>query len=670
MSKKSDSSAAPAPLSLDKLTIVEALDDTTGLIPAAVAPIGINARLTTGQATRTSDWMTIEIRRRDVLPPTWTTLVGAFQLVDYGPQVPDIINKFIPAIPPQFPHGLYELRNSQFRNRGGAPGEVVDSSDPAPFRVDTIAPYAVETSREQPAVPVFANAPRDTVINDDFLNREGGVEITIPPNNYPALPGRFELGDNFYVYLGPAMDPRPEYLVSDPEGIPMQDTGGSLFVPKEAILNNGLNYLIYTIKDLAGNISRPSISDFRTVALFEDPDPLALFLPLAPAPRNNSIDDLLDINDYRQGITAEVETYTNHVIGLDKFELQVETQPFGTQTEELTEFPVVFKNFNDAIKAAYTNQLGPQRIVMRYRVDRNGVFFLSPDKAVMLDLSLEGPTLPGTLEPGDVNPALELAQVYGAVSNRLNTLTIDDADQPVRIVIPLWTIAAVPHPDNRFFLFWGAAKEKLGPFPLSTLTPGADATFNIPWEVVARNGNGNQNISYSVIGPGTTNENPSGVTQVNVEDAVRVVLPAAEFLHLSIDREWTCESLQRRSDGLPPARAAELFIPADPRLVVGNIVTVTVTVTCAAFGFPPGPFTDFFESAALTQKDVEEGFIVDIPYGNFLKQCVFGPCVVTYTTTVNTGGTGHGAEAGVYTEFSSPGSYCDGTEIVRPPVRR
>ena len=664
MSGKNGSPNAPAPLVLNAPTIGEALDDASGLIPAIVAPVGITLSLSTGTATRNTDWMSVEIRDVTVTPITWNTLVAPYQINLPAP-VPPIITRFVPAPIPEFQHGYYELRNTQYRNNAGVPGPSLDTSNPGAFQVDTIAPYAIRDLREQPTVPVFTNAPPGTIINDAFLINEGGLEIGIPANTYGPQTGRFEPGDRINVYFSPVMDPRPEYLVSG-TGIPMLPTGGTFFLPRAQIILSGLYYLFYTITDRAGNTSRPSFNDFRTIALLDDPVPLPLFLPLAPAPRAGSTDDLLNIADYVQGIEAHIEEYLEHAIGLDKFEVQWEMQPFGPQTTELSAFPVVFNNMNEAIKAAYTQALGPQTVNVRYRIDRNGVHFISPDKTVRLDLSVAGPALPGTLEPGEVNPALNLAQVYGAVSDELNTLRIGDADQPVRIVIPLWTIAVLPHADNRFFLFWGLTKERVGPFALSTTTPGADATFNIPWEVVARHGNDMQPVSYVVTGPGTTNENPSGVTQVNVIDAVTVVLLPPEFQHLDANGEWSCQSLKTRGPGTPPTYYAEVFIPADARLVVGNSVTVTITLFSDAFGVPPGPFTQDFTYPSLSQEDVDNGFIVEIPYRPFMIQSLFGPGEASYTTIVNTGATGRSELAEVYTSFSDPDKYCDGGEIVRP----
>ncbi|NMX66310.1 hypothetical protein HBO15_03030 [Pseudomonas sp. WS 5111] len=660
MSSNPDVTITPAPFVIDAPTIAEALDDATGLIPVAVARAGITLQLRTGLISLRTDWLSVEIRRTTDTVPSWTTFVPPFQ-INLNP-VPAIIDRFVPAPAPEFEfaHGFYELKVTQYRNASGVPGPARDESDPAAFRVDLIAPYAVAASREQPTAPVLVNAPPGTVINNAFLINQGGVEVRILANSFGPQPGRFEAGDEIDVYYSPVMDPRPEYLVSGP-GVPMlpPPASSTFFLPASLITLSGLYYFFYTIRDRAGNVSRPSFNEFRTVSLLADPVPLAPFLPLAPAPRNGSTDDLLSIADYVQGIDLHIEQYVNFVTGLDKFETQWEAEPFGPQTTELTGFPVVFNNMNDAIKAAYTATLGPQTVNVRYRIERNGVFFTSPDKTLQLDLSVEGPVLPGTLEPGDVNPGLNPPQVFGANSNELNTLRIGDANLPVTIVIPLWIIAALPHAANEFYLYWGTSRERVGPFPLSTTVPGADATFTIPWDVVARHGNNMQPVSYSVIGPGTTNENPSPVTMVNVIDAVTVELAPARYQRLVFD-EWNCQSLVQIQPGSPPVLAATVLIPGDARLVVGNTVDVTITITSERPGHPSGPFTLTITTPPLTAAEVANGIEVNIIYRPFLAQVAFGPCEVTYTTGVAGGGLGRGELAEVYTVFSNPDSFCDG----------
>ncbi|WP_226457137.1 hypothetical protein [Pseudomonas sp. AF03-9] len=657
--------SAPAPLVINAPTIAEALDDATGLIPAIVAPVGITVELSTGGISRPTDWMSIEIRDVAATPPTWSTLVAPFQ-INTNP-VPAIINRFVAAPVPEFRHGFYELKNTQYRNAaGGIPGPAFDESNPGAFRVDTIAPYAVATSREQPTVPTFNNVAPGEVIDNAFLIREGGVEIGIPANTFGPQPGRYEAGDMINVYFSPVMDPRPEYLVSGP-GVPMLPTGATFFLSAAQIVLSGLYYIFYTITDRAGNVSRPSFVDFRTVSLLADPVPLAPVLPLAPDDIGGA-DDLLDIPDFLAGIELHIEEYLNFATGLDQFEWQWQAQPFGPQSPPLVDFDVIFDNMNDAIRAAYTAALGPQTVSVRYRIERNGLFFPSPDKQVRLDLSVEGPVLPITLPPGSENPGLELARVFGAVTaTELNTLRIADADQPVTIRIELWNIPALPHPLNDIYLLWGVTKERVGPFNIGATAPGTDFEFTIPWDVVARHGNGPQPVSYVVTGPGTTNENPSGVTTVNVIDAVTVVLPPAQFLRLDGLGEWSCASLLTRMPGSPPVLYGELFIPGDPRLVAGNTVDVTITITNDFPGLPAGPFMLSITTPPLTPAQVTSGFNVEVTYRPFLAQVPFGPCEVTYSTITSTGATGHGELADVYTGFSNPDSFCDREPFVPTP---
>jgi hypothetical protein len=244
----------------------------------------------------------------------------------------------------------------------------------------------------------------------------------------------------------------------------------------------------------------------------------------------------------------------------------------------------------------------------------------------------------------------------------LNELHAQDAELPVRIDIPLWTIAALPHANNQFYLLWGLSQERVGPFNLSTTVPGDTATFQIPWEVVARHGNGPQPVSYVVTGPGTTNENPSGITTVNVIGAVTVVLAPAEFLRLDINGEWSCQSLLIRTPGAIPVLYGEIFIPGDPRLVVGNTVTVTLTIFNDFPALPPGPFTETITSAPLTRDMVDNGFNVQVDYRPFLAQTFYGSAEVTYTSELDTGAIGRGELATEPTGFSNPNSYCDGVE--------
>ncbi|OPA90003.1 hypothetical protein BFW86_12605 [Pseudomonas fluorescens] len=427
------------------------------------------------------------------------------------------------------------------------------------------------------------------------------------------------------------------------------------------IVLSGLYYLIYVIQDFAGNRSRVSILDSRTVSLMPDPVPFPLFFPFAVAPDGGSTDDLLDINDYVNGIAAHVLFHPNAAPGVDQYEMRVAAQPYLTQTDALTTFPVIIDDshgLNAALKTAYTATLGPMPVTFDGRIDRGGMFIPIPPITRRLDLSVEGPVSP--VEPGDPNPNLNALQVFGSGSTELNTLRITHANQPVTVIIPLWTVAALPHALNDIWVEWGASRERAGPFNLGTTTTG-DFTFTVPWGLVANHGNGEDiPVRYIVTGPGTTNENLSLDTLVDVIDAVTEELPAAEFAHLVFDL-WTCGSLLK--DPSPATTSyAEIVIPADIRLAVGNTLTITLVLTNQHSDLPPGPFT-LDIPITVEAADLTTDRVVRVPYSPFLRQAVYGPCEMTYTTVLSNGATGSGIMAETYTIFSEASSYCDGVQF-------
>ncbi|OWP71726.1 hypothetical protein CEC48_11660 [Pseudomonas sp. K2I15] len=645
-------------------TIVEALDNVTGLIPVRVAAVGITVECRLGAARLGTDWVSIEIRTAGTIPGPWSLLVPPRQISTAAfPVPPPIFNIFVPGGAGGFENGVYELRNLQYRNGPAGPGAALDESFPAPFRVDTIAPYATLSIPFQPLVPVLVNAPPGTVIDNDFLTTQGGLEIAIPDNTFLPVAGAWEAGDILEFYWSPVMDPRPKFFVGSQ---PMLQTGNTFFLLAADIVLSGLYYFFYTIIDRAGNPSRPSFNEFRDVSLLDDPVLEAPFLPLAPAPEGGSTDNLIDIKDYMQGVDVWIETYTNPAPLVDRGEVQWEAELYGPQQGPIATFPEVFRNMNDAIKASYTQVKGPQPVSVRYRIDRGGIFFYSPDKDILLDLSVEGPTLPGTLEPGDDNPLLNPIHLFGAVSDEEDVLREVDANLPVRAEIILWNVPELPAPGLDITVLYGTTEERVGPFPIGTTAPGTLLTFDIPWDVVARHGNGPQIVRYVVTGPGTTNENRSGPTTVNVIDAVSVILNPVQFLR-AVDPALNvldCSSLRQRGAGTPPVLYAEIFMPGDPRLAGGSVVTLTLTLLGVHPEFPPGPFTQDFPHT-LSDDEATNGYTFQIDYRPFLALVVVGTIEASYTVPVAGGATGRGTPVDGIVIWN-PATYCDGVVIPTP----
>lgn len=665
MSSNPNATSPTAPLIVAAPTIAETIRIADGLVHRTTASVGITVECRVGTVTLTNDWIGIEWRTTSGGTGPWTVLMPPFQIVPGSPPAPPTppittIDRFVAAPPPEFNFGRYEVRTVQYRNAGVGPGPVGEESFPCPLNIDTVAPYALVLSREEPDVAIFNNVPVGTVIDNSFLTTQPGVDVGIPPNSFGPASGRFELGDWIHIYFGTDMFPDPANLVSG-AGVPMTATGATFLIASSMIVVSGLHYLIYVIEDTAGNRSRPSRATSRMVSLIADPVPFPLSFPLASAPGSGSTDDLLDIKDYLAGITAEVILHPNAVPGLDRYEMRVAAQPYLTQSGPLTTFPVTFDDsygLNAALKAAYTAPLGPMNITFDGRIERNsGLFIPIPPITRRVDLSVEGPTLPGTLDPGSPNPNLNLLQVFGAGSTELNTLRIGHANQPVTITIPLWTVAALPHGMNDIWVEWGASRQRVGPFNLGATTTG-NFTFTVPWTLVISGGNGlSIPVRYLVAGPGTTNENLSLDTSVAVIDAVTEVLNAAEFGNLAFGL-WTCASL--KADPAPATtQYAEVVIPADSRLVPGNTLTITLTLTNQHAALPPGPFSLPIPITVNTA-DLTTDRIVRVPYRPFLAQALYGPCDMTYTTVVSSGADGHGVLANVYTIFSEASSYCDG----------
>ncbi|WP_411706362.1 hypothetical protein [Edaphovirga cremea] len=653
-----------APLVVPAPTIAETIRDADGLIHYLTASKGITVECRVGAITLRNDWIGLEWRTTSGGTGPWTVLAAPFQIEPGAPTQPPIppittIDRFVPAPAPEFAHSRYEIRTVQYRNAGGAPGATGEESFPCPLNVDVVASYATVLTREEPDRATFNNVPVGTVIDSNFLSTQPGVSVGVPQNSYGPVSGRFELGDLLHIYFGPDMFPNPQYLVSG-AGEPMTATGATFLIPSSTIVLSGLYYLIYVIQDFAGNLSRPSIADSRTVTLLPTPVPFPLFFPLADAPNGGSTDDLLDVKNYKAGIVAEVIAHPNAVQGLDQYEMRVAAQPYLAQSPPLITFPVTFDDtygLNAALKAAYTVALGPMSVTFDGRVERNGVFIPIPPITRQLDLSVEGATLPGVLEPGDPNPNLNPLQVFGAASTELNTLRIAHANQPVTITIALWTVPPLPHGLNDIWVEWGASHERVGPFNLGGTITG-NFTFTVPWSLVVNHGNGlGIPVRYIVTGPGTTNENLSLDTLVDVIDAVTEELDAAEFGNLVFGL-LTCGSL--KADPSPATtHYAEVVIPADSRLVAGNTLTITLTLTNQHTALPPGPFT-LHIPITVNVADLTTDRVVRVPYRPFLAQAVYGPIEMTYTTVLSNGADGHGIKAEVYTIFSEANSYCDG----------
>ncbi|WP_236301320.1 hypothetical protein [Pseudomonas lactis] len=216
-----------------------------------------------------------------------------------------------------------------------------------------------------------------------------------------------------------------------------------------------------------------------------------------------------------------------------------------------------------------------------------------------------------------------------------------------------------PHPGLSIIFLW--EEERVGPFPITTEGAGETFSFEIDWEVVARHGNDLKTIRYLVIDPDTTNENPSPPTEVDVQDAVTIMLAMAEYVDRNSGNRWNCASLKTRSPGPPPVLYGEVYVPGDTRMALGVPLTLQLSLTNTLAGRPPGPFPLTLEHPVITQADKDNGITFEIDYKGYLDQAPTGNCVATYFTVLSNGVTGRGMPSDTRVGMSNAHTYCDGT---------
>lgn len=574
-------------------TVVEALDPTTGLISAATANVGITVNCTLGDFSDDFDW--IEIQRQDLsLPlPNWTTIHGPVQLM--LPAAGNTVDVPVPAPTATggFVHGRYQVRHLLYVNQFGdpsipgdvdRPGDLGEFSVGALFTVDRIAPYASAGTRDQPPVAVYTGTllPGEPV-TQSFLNAAGGLPFNIPDNAYPIPSGQWAIGDTLKYYWSPNLFPQPQFEVGGLIPLrPMLQTGNTFLLPASAITTSGLLNFFYTITDLAGNVSRPAVVASFNVSLLPAPEQKEIFIPFAPAPEGGSLDNLLNILDYRTGIEAWVRTYLNKQPA-DQIQLKWGTQPVTALSPTFTTFPLIFNSLNTLIVDDYAQRKGRQPTDIQYRIVRNGESFDSLVKTVDVDLSVTGVVNPG--DPGTRNPDLPPPHIFGQGSLVPDVLRAEHANLPVTMAIDLWTLPDLPAPGMFIFGVWDGVVIPT-PFPITTELPGDRITLTFLWDIVAANGNGPHAVHYFVSPTATPNTltdnlNNSPDTLVEVIDAVTLALAPPVYQRVvgsGASAQWTCDSLGPRPQTTPVNYDGQIFVPGDARFVLGQQLTLTVRV--------------------------------------------------------------------------------------------
>jgi hypothetical protein len=408
--------------------------------------------------------------------------------------------------------------------------------------------------------------PKETITDEYLAAHDNQVIGTVP--GYPD----WQPGDTVSYWWEkaplpdePDFQPVATIAVEGPAGSAQQVIFSASHIKAKG---DGDVVTFYSLRDKAGNRSRyPKTPATASVAL--GPIPTDLENPVVPFADD---DDLIDLKDAIAGVKVQIPEFTGyHVGGGDQIELTwgttvVALYPVGASPVFPLEIPVPAQT----LKAEYGSATGAVSTNVSYRVMRGTQpSAQTPVTTVDVDFSVIGPARPDPDPdwPNPVNTNLPMAEVRGRVSNRRNTLTEEDKNQPADLEFEFYG----PLKEGEYIeFFWDAE-------PVSEATyivedgddEGTVAKVEIPWSYILHAGNKSVPVHYRIGSPDSTNEQQSRTTLVEVS-AVILIPEAPTFMDLNSKGVLDCSSL----DGVDHAVRVEV-----PDLSVNLREGDTVTMT-------------------------------------------------------------------------------------------
>ncbi|MFK3726232.1 hypothetical protein ACI2KE_20710 [Pseudomonas monteilii] len=465
------------------------------------------------------------------------------------------------------------------------------SSEKLTLLFDRVAPYPN-------ALP-----PKFAAIDDVTDANKNAVKLQLPAY------ADHQPGDKVYIWwLKTVPSDLPPPNITEPvDTVPKQ-----LDVPLALIedVGDGGVKAVYTLADKAGNFSSPSEPLDVGVAL--GLWPTAFGLPAVDLASDNG---LIDQADVAQGVDVEVP-YFDNAKETDEIRVHWGAKSTGWRQVAAGTFPVVFRIESLWIWEEYgaDQATGEVEVDVTYEVRRGTVAMLEKDeKAITVTVNLEriGPVDPDPDPewPGPINGKLAPAEVYGAVTNKKNTLDNSDAGQPVNVDVP---VHAAFQEDDVVTLFWRGEQVPGVEHTITSDELDSTITLQIPWGVVGAVGNGTIPMYYAVRRPGNPNATQPAHTEVVVSGLV-IQVPAPAFEGLSTNGFLNCNSIWSN----PPN-------PADPavRVAVPDLAAVGFKVgdnvqmiwRATVFGTDqPIPTVDFTQQIELDATNIG-GFVWRIPY--------------------------------------------------------
>lgn len=472
-----------------------------------------------------------------------------------------------------------------------------------PYRTDKPAPFAALSN----------------VTDATLLAGDDKVLLQLPP--YPD----WEEGDKVRWYWfnalpedGGTMLPLGELQVPR-EGLTL---GMTLEVPGDHVrrIGDGGCYAWYELEDKAGYVSKLSYHIAVGVAL----DPLPAVL--APPAVNLATGDdnyLIDTADAAQRVEVQV-TQAPQIKPTDRIRVHWGDADLGWvpvgHGPRLLSFPIdpsILKTqyFDDPVGAVLTTGDKPTNV--SYELMRGSVPLGGAAREINVNFETVGPLNPAW--PSPINPALLAPTIRGAVSATDNALIEADENQPASLTLTLFE--GVREGDLVEF-YWGAELIDGTDYTvLSGDAQGDTKVVSIPWEAIARGGNGIVDVQYRVTRPGVPNPSSSVVQPVDVDAIIHTPGPVT-FPGAVSGIVLACLSLYE-NPAAPHISEPAFRIkvpPLNPAPAIGTSLTLTWRVARNLDGLG-GPIAevDFTDRITLTDTQIREGFSWYVTWDRYIQ---------------------------------------------------
>ena len=435
------------------------------------------------------------------------------------------------------------------------------------------------------------------VITDDYLTQHGKVEFQVP------LYVDAKVRDRAIFYWSDDPTPPDSEIEIGEKTFNQQDIDDKrliITVPESVIRQRGAGqrYVFYRLRDWAGN--RGPRSTLLAVSVDLSAAPGNLKPPRVPL----SVRGLLDRQHAREGavdqgaVTVEIDEYDDVAVG-DQILIKWNGHDLGSVDVDPDGFPL---KTTVPWATLIDDGLGPAQATVLYRVRRGGTLTLpSPEIKVPYNFTVAGQDHDSA--PALLNPTLAKLQVYGAVSNQLNTLLPGDFGKPAEARLTLYDN---PLPGQKVLLYWGTIPSPVAEYEVkSGDVAGKIIPLSIAWEFIEKDKVNPALPTWYATSNGV-NEQLAQVTPLNLAIVVIDNLPEPVFTHADRDGVLHCCARPRLWEGV------WVHIKGNAAFAEKDVVELTWQGCANQNGSSPIAGTDESFEVTLTDDQARDGFDVHV----------------------------------------------------------